>query len=912
MISIFEKTLSTLWLLGLLVLLSACGGSSGSSQGDFLVDVDDETDLGDLIDLGDSNSGYSLSGIIYVDRDSNIDADVESESSTFEQLNNAINQAQELSNPSTVGGYLSGSSGEYPNTVFRQDLAFNRDDQDFYEVALLEGQRVSLAVFYADDLLNDIDVELFLRLKTSPALSQESLRFTAQSVQSFVVPHTADYIIELRARDASFSDPVLYSLSISQYLVESAGAKSTGDKGTTKSAAVSIPQSLQDIREGEVVVRFKEAETASSQTINFSSSPRYRAEKHGLSAKQVTGQRHGLYRLDAETMSAALNFDANSSASIQSDSLTRKLQTWQRIQQLKQQDDVLLAEPNYIYRPSAGTTEPEYLRQWNLPLLNLPAAWEISTGENVTVAVIDTGIVEDHTDLTANLLVADGYDFIQDLESAGDNDGMDADPNDEGESYHGNHVAGIIAADGRNDEGITGVAFDTKIMPLRVIGINDEATTFDIANAVLYAANQSNISNRLPSEPADIINLSLGGYGESSFLNLAIQEAISQGIIVVAAAGNNNTNDLFYPAAYEGVVGVGAVNDDLSRSSFSNFGSYIDVVAPGGTGFGDIRFDGFQDGILSTVYASEYIEYAGTSMAAPHVAGIAALMKSFDDSVGHSAFQAALSSGELTDDLGDAGYDTQSGFGLINAAKALGAIEGGIPDQFNVNPATIGFIGANISTTLTLSNSGDGGLQIVSVLPSQAWINVSDPEVIANGFRYTVSADLNTLGANVGSGELTITYRLAGGAEEVETVQVFVSTTSSNDDTVGELTVFLLDQNNTTEVFDSVQATANGNGTYSYAFTEVPSGNYFLLASTDHDYDRFLLDGGEARGAYPFFSRTELIDLTSSNVSGANFEVEFQALVQSSFSSSSGIGVRQDEQPRSNPVVTQPIAKPVQ
>lgn len=247
---------------------------------------------------------------------------------------------------------------------------------------------------------------------------------------------------------------------------------------------------------------------------------------------------------------------------------------------------VTISEPDYFV---TALEEPMQSQQWALPVIGAPSAWESLPADSasVVVAVIDSGICADHPDL-ANRILA-GYDFVED----------DVVPQDT--FGHGCAVAGVIAADGNNGIGIAGVAPNARIMPLRVLDGRGNGLYSDVAAAVVWAADHG----------AQIINLSLGGANQSLLLQNAIDYAIARNSIVIAAAGNTG-GAVLYPAAYAPVIAVGSVDQNLERSSFSSYGPEIDVYAPGSD-------------VLSTALDGGYTTRSGTSIAAPQVAGIAAL-----------------------------------------------------------------------------------------------------------------------------------------------------------------------------------------------------------------------------------------------------------------------------------------------
>ena len=324
-----------------------------------------------------------------------------------------------------------------------------------------------------------------------------------------------------------------------------------------------------------------------------------------------------------------------------------------------------------------------YPQQWNLhdaKGLSAPEAWKTTQGAGVTVAVIDSGIVK-HPDLDANVLP--GYDFITEPSIARDGNGRDSDPTDQGNweeagvcdadseasesNWHGTHVAGSIAAIMNNKRGIVGVAPSTKILPVRALGMCGGYDS-DIADAMVWAAGGTVEGVPANSNPAKIINLSLGGEGTCpATYSKAIAEVNKRGAILVVAAGNDGQDtSKVAPANCGGSIVVGATDQNGKRSDFSNYGKLVDVSAPG-------------NNIMSTVdlgttvsTGAGYTEYDGTSMAAPQVAGVIALMKSVDPSLTAERAKQILkqTSKPLTCDV------NACGSGIVNAASALAALQG--------------------------------------------------------------------------------------------------------------------------------------------------------------------------------------------------------------------------------------------
>jgi thermitase len=304
---------------------------------------------------------------------------------------------------------------------------------------------------------------------------------------------------------------------------------------------------------------------------------------------------------------------------------------------VNQSKDVEYTELNYVYQTCYTPNDPLWNEQWGAKAINCPQAWDKEKGHwTVSVAILDTGCNYHHEDIS-NKQSSVNYDFINN----------DNDPMDDCYVKHGTHCAGIIGATIDNHKGITGVAPKAWTDYIKILDSNGAGYASIIAKGIVHATKYDD----------QIISMSLGGYGISMILHLACDYArYIKGVLIVAAAGNDGLPILCYPARFESVISVGAVDENLNLCSWSNYGPSLDLVAPG-------------DDIISTVEGNNYEKLSGTSMATPHVAAVAALYFSAKPRSSATLCETKLFSTAI--DLGTPGNDWKYGYGLVNAYGAV-------------------------------------------------------------------------------------------------------------------------------------------------------------------------------------------------------------------------------------------------
>lgn len=783
-----------------------------------------------------------LSGVIRIEANSRIDQD------TMEQLARAGSQpatgVQVLPANFVLAGYVSGDSGFF--TAIQDDtFDYRTDRRDDYIVPMAPGESIALQSFGS----RAGNPELRLSFPELTSVVRSTDRDRAPATLSWNGSNTE--LVNVRVTvTASGPGAARYILSkVAGELAEQKDFFWPNHRFIPGQAVVSTAADEEPVPQGILM-------TASAP----------QAER--------LGPNRWLMTMPRSRAASAASADA----------------TLRWIESLRSVPGIVSATPNYQMTafqsmPLAPTAEELYPRQWHYDLINGPVAWQLAPdgGEGVTVAVLDSGLFRDsgasvwHPDLDANIVP--GQDFV-------DNDSLPQDPGSQiGTSvFHGTHVAGIIAATLGNssgsdpDYGMAGVAFNAGILPVRVLGEGGTGSSLDLINAIRW------VTGERPAGPprADIVNMSLGGLPEIPDLEAAIQFGVDRGLLFVGAAGNSSTSAPSFPAASPNVLAVSAVDAAGKLASYSNFGSWIDLAAPGGDASRDGDNDGRADVVWSTsavlnggLFQPDHIGLQGTSMAAPHVAGVLALMKARNGLLDTSGLRALLVAGELTDSQGLNG--NTHGYGILDASKALQAGESGVATVLSPSPSFVALSNeSETRKTVRLARIGPGGITPPVVTRSPGWLTIAAPQPQGNDFLLSISLNPSAIEPDVAyRSDVVISYQ---GGNQQRTLSIPVSAQVFSDEQArdaGEHFVLLVETEPNSEGFynavSQVSATADQgqyvfrfraeDGEEPWALDEVVPGDYFLVAGSDTDGDGLICQPGEACAEYPVTGLREVISI---------------------------------------------------
>ncbi|MFL1406033.1 S8 family serine peptidase [Marinobacter sp. M1N3S26] len=758
--------------------------------------------------------------------------------------------------PATVGGYLSHASGSDSS-----GRLYPEDNTDTYVAPMVNGDRYVLQCFSSLGLDEDgLDVTLAL----------DGTDDNSDACGSGGIYDGGSGNVQVTVSTNSDSGPLRYVLTIVPQ-----GSLSTFD--------VRWPE--PDLRVDEAIVT---GPVAFASTLSSS----------GLRASSVmeVGRSIG-----PDTWHVRRDEGVNALSARSTGASDPRAETIEWIRGMRE-DFGLEVDPNYLLNTATVPGNDPYYNttnddtglddNWNLKQIKVDTAWtQIGTwGQDVGVAIMDTGLYSTdmdnygswHEDLAANVVVEGGLlDFVSADYDVDDDTGRDGNPatpptpGAESTSYHGTHVAGIVAAED-NSLGTVGIAHQATILPYRVLGVDpvtgDDGTgaVSDLIDAINNAVDRN--GNAEGGDDVDVINLSLGGLPPLLPVQTATDRAYDDGILVVAAGGNSGDASAVYPAANRRVVGVGATNRSGELASYSNYGQSVDLLAPGGA---------LDDGILNAygeVDGEIYGYLAGTSMAVPHLSGVYALVKGVNPGLTPDQFRAQMIARNLTTMMYT--YNSEAvnysyashGAGLLDADAAL-QDPTAFPTVVSAWPRVLEISSSGNESTVLLEILKDDAenVPVVSgepMIPDSFEMTDGDGQAIGNNdpipesLRIRVDPDALPPSREV-SGNIEIEHTAENGSTRTLIVPVYVQSTDEQEDrSAGRHYVLLLDADDFNSSRSMQVVAREDNGEYEYSMDGVTPGDYILVAGTDLDSNGFICENGEACAEYPSAGSREVISIS--------------------------------------------------
>jgi len=813
------------------------------------------------ITVTDVTDTYKISGTAYASRYMTLDSDVPN-TTNHSSSSNAYGSAQAIQNPVIVIGHTGNDTDRDGNST--------TDAYDLYKVTLTNNMYVRLQVAEYSEGVKDLD--LYLYETNGNARNFSYATGSTEGDEYIDLPSSGTILIQVNPVNGSSK----YKLTLGQRVIP---------------ASFSTPYNYEHFYTPNQFIETKISKSGKPQDISSVEKNRVISAVDQINSKSVWNER-GLLRFNinnSRKMQNINDIDSKDTNLIISKEQEDYLYHWKLQHKLQS----IFPSINFGFNYKVETLEnfskdPDYSVQWNFLAINAEAGLNAVGQEvkDIVVAVIDTGSPPTNSAAWgATNFISGGIDFVN----------YDTDPTDIDASLsyvssgrlvrsHGTHVGSTIGA--KNDGNYTN-GFGVKVLPIKAIepGVITSGL-YSVVQAIKFASGAANDSNTVPPSsegPVKVINMSLRFPGLSSCpasLQNAINYAVSQGISVVAAAGNDqlsDANNTMFPAGCSNVISVAALDEKGTRAEYSQINSTVDIAAPGG---------GSNPGIPAWVASGSMGYMSGTSMAAPMVSGVIANMYSLDSGLTPAEVDIYITGSNFSNDIGDSGRDNSYGYGAIDFSKAAAAVisgEGLSKTYAYASPNVIDFGFSTTSINIILTKIGNGTLSVNNLAADNPTGLTYNSSVDSSGFgTYTINLDRSDLPN--GTYANVMYFNMSDGTSPASAIYYDKGSVPSRLD-VGKVFVGLYNSSN------SLVASGNLDMDGSLAFETtgtVPIGNYYYVISTDIDNDGLLCTAGEICEIYPTSDKSErYISIIDSAVTGDSVLLRAISSGSSSLSTSS-------------------------